>query len=84
MKFENALKYMRKGKRIQIPSGNFGFFLKEKISQAGFKDLCLYRFDRNPQTKEIYKYQRIKELNVHYITMFDWKIVNDEEQSNDD
>lgn len=84
MKFENALKHLRKGKRIQIPSGNFGFFLKEKISKSGIKDLCLYRFDRDTRTKEIYKYQRIKELNVHYITMFNWEIVNDEKQSNDD
>ncbi|MBO5038275.1 MAG: hypothetical protein J6C85_02295 [Alphaproteobacteria bacterium] len=83
MKFENALKYMRKGKRIQIPSGNFGFFLKEKISKAGIKDLCLYRFYRDTRTKEIHKYQRIRELNVHYITMFDWELVNETEQSNE-
>lgn len=49
MRFEQALKAMREGKRIQIPSGNFGFFLKEKISKKGTKDLCLYRFDKRPK-----------------------------------
>lgn len=78
MKFEQALKVMREGKKIQIPSGNFGFFLKEKISKKGTKDLLLYRFDRNPKTKEIYRYTRIRELNVHYITMFDWEILNED------
>lgn len=77
MRFEDALKAMRDGKRIQIPSGNFGFFLKEKISKKGTKDLCLYRFDKRPKG-EIFKVQRIKELNVHYITMFDWEMVEDE------
>lgn len=76
MKFEQALKAMREGKKIQIPSGNFGFFLKEKISKKGIKDLCLYRFDRRPKG-EIFKVQRIRELNVHHITMFDWEIVDE-------
>lgn len=76
MRFEQALQAMREGKKIQIPSGNFGFFLKEKISKKGIKDLCLYRFDKRPN-REIFKVQRIRELNVHYITMFDWEIVDE-------
>lgn len=77
MKFEEALKCMREGKKIQIPSGNFGFFLKEKKSNNGIEDLCLYRFDRHPIHKKIFKHQRIRELNVHYITMFDWEVINE-------
>jgi hypothetical protein len=72
MKFEEALKAMREGKKVTLPKeGSAKFFLKPHTSKKGTEKLLL--MCKHQKTTE-----RVKTINATLITTADWEIVDND------
>lgn len=73
VKFSQALEAMIRGKRAKLKNGKAVYsicYYQNKLTQRD--DLRMY------VENTVGKVSRVREINVRFITMFDWEILDDE------